>query len=571
MDMKKNIMTKTQENEYLAGCTLAQMCLFVSRKYNENAAFSMINDGQINSEVTYKQMGERSWQFASILMELGIQKGDRVMLFSENCPEWPLTYFGISIAGAVSVPLLTGFSNEQIQHIIEHSGVKAVCISRSMAEKIENAESESDKNASSVFRKVPLIYIDNYASTAEVQVFFNSEEKQHNFNSIQLNSNDEYPKPLQDNPNDLASIIYTSGTQGNSKGVMLSSKNIIFSARSSFSFITITPKDKLLSVLPLAHSYECGLGLIAPVMCGASITYLDRPPSPSVLLPALELIRPTVMTSVPLLIEKVYNNGIAPKLAKNKLYKFPLTRPLAIRVAGKKLKKALGGRLRFFGIGGAPLAPDVEKFLYRAKFPYTIGYGLTEAAPLVAGNAPHKFTLRSGIVPPKGVKLRIAKCLNNSESNEGEIQVTGPNIMLGYYNDSEKTMETITSDGWLRTGDLGNFDKKGQLHIRGRLKALILGPSGENIYPEEIERLLGSSQLIEESLVYSGQKGELIALVRLSEAAKTACIVLEHALEDLRTWVNKKLAAFSKLSRIEIKYEPFEKTPTMKIKRYLYV
>ncbi|MCL2720013.1 MAG: AMP-binding protein [Treponema sp.] len=572
--MNKKSIKKAFDDDPVANATLAQMCLSVSEKYKDNTAFSMIIDGKIDRSVTYKQMGYSSAQIASVLTKLGVQKGDRVMLFSENSPEWPLAYFGIAIAGAVSVPLLTGFSNEQIQYLIEHSGVRAVCISRSMAEKIANVEDESvqtddflNEKLLPVFSKIPLIYIDSMAnSNTEISVSIDGEKK-----LFPLDTINNLPLPLQDNPNDLASIIYTSGTQGNSKGVMLSSKNIIFSARSSFSFITISPKDKLLSVLPLAHSYECGLGLIAPVICGASIAYLDRPPSPSVLLPALELIRPTVMTSVPLLIEKVYNNGIAPKLLKNKLYKFPLTRSLAIRVAGKKLKKALGGRIRFFGIGGAPLAPDVEKFLYHAKFPYTIGYGLTEAAPLVAGNAPKCFTLKSGIVPPKGVKLRIAKCLTNSESTEGEIQVTGPNIMLGYYNDTEKTAETITTDGWLRTGDLGNFDKKGQLHIRGRLKALILGPSGENIYPEEIERLLGSSQLVEESLVYSGQKGELIALVRLSEAAKSACVVIEHAMEDLRTWVNKKLAAFSKLSRIEIKYEPFEKTPTMKIKRYLYV
>jgi long-chain acyl-CoA synthetase len=351
---------------------------------------------------------------------------------------------------------------------------------------------------------------------------------------------------------------------------MLSSKNIISSALSSLTFVKIYPRDRFLSVLPLAHSYECGLGFIAPVFCGASITYIDRPPSPSVLLPALKFLRPTAMLSVPLLIEKIYYNAISPKLLGNKLYKFPLSRPLAIWAAGRKLISAFGGRIRFFGIGGAPLSPEVENFLYKAKFPYSIGYGLTETAPLVAGNAPFRFKLGSGISAPNGVKLRIDKTVTHADSDEGEIQVQGPNVMLGYYKDEEKTSEIFTSDGWLRTGDLGSMDND-RLYIRGRLKALILGPSGENIYPEEIEKILGSSQLVEESLVYSGKMGELIALVRLSEAAKSAAGVLEHTLEDLRKWVNKKLAVFSKLSRIEIKYEPFEKTPTMKIKRYLYV
>lgn len=374
--------------------------------------------------------------------------------------------------------------------------------------------------------------------------------------------------PLSANSNDLASIIYTSGTLGSSKGVMLSHSNLISSAFSSLSYGKIYPNDRFLSVLPLAHTYECSLGLIAPVSSGASITYLDRPPSPSVLLPALRTLRPTIMISVPLLIEKVYNNAIAPKLNANMLYKFPLTRFLAVRIAGIKLLSALGGKIRFFGIGGAPLSSEVEKFLYEARFPYTVGYGLTEASPLVAGNTPLRFRINKGLVPPKGVKIRIEKCAESAEEGIGEIQVFGSNVMLGYYKDKQKTSEFLTSDGWLRTGDLGNIDNKGKLHIRGRLKALILGPSGENIYPEEIEGLLGTSNLIEDALVYSGEKGELVALVRLSEAVTGA---VEHVLEDLRSWVNKKLSAFSRLNRIDVKNEPFEKTPTMKIKRYLYV
>ena len=353
--------------------------------------------------------------------------------------------------------------------------------------------------------------------------------------------------------------------------MMLSNKNLISSVHSSLYFQKVLPRDRMLSVLPLAHSYECTIGLIVPVMCGASITYIDKPPSPSVLLPALKLLRPTMMVTVPLLIEKIYNNAIAPKLRSSKLYKLPLTRSLAVWFAGRKLYSALGGKLRFFGIGGAPLSKEIENFLSCARFPYSIGYGLTEAAPLVSGNPPLRHGNIRGTKAPSGVSIRIVKCSASAGQGVGEIQVKGPNVMMGYYNDSEKTAEVITSDGWLRTGDLGSIDKKGRLHIRGRLKALILGPSGENIYPEEIEGLLGSSALIEDALVYSGEKGELVALVRLSEAAKAVTGALEHGLEDLRKWTNKKLAVFSKLSRIEVKREPFEKTPTMKIKRHLYI
>ncbi|MCL2244721.1 MAG: AMP-binding protein [Treponema sp.] len=547
--------------------TLINLCLESSEKYKNRIVFSMLCDGQVCRQITYNQMVINARQIGFLLKQLGVERGGKVMLLSDNCPEWPLAYFGIAFAGAVSVPLLTGFSGEQIQNIAAHAGVRAVCLSRPMMEKFEG---RTDNFNSS---QTPFIFIDSI-SGGEVTVSLGGEEKRMRFSLPE--KEDSVPELKQD---DLATIIYTSGTQGNSKGVMLSGKNIISSALSSVAFIKILPRDRLLSVLPLAHSYECCLGFLAPVINGACITFLDKPPSPSVLLPALKIVRPTVMTSVPLLIEKIYRNSIAPKLRDNKLYKFLLTRPLAIKAAGLKLVSALGGRIRFFGIGGAPLSAEVEKFLHRAGFPYAVGYGLTEAAPLVAGNKPNSFRLNSGSIPARGVKFRVSGCAANGSihasgvhaGGEGEIEVKGPNVMLGYYKDKDRTSETITRDGWLRTGDLGKLDKKGRLHIRGRLKTLILSPSGENIYPEEIEGLLGTSQLIEDALVYSGEKGELVALVRLSEAAKAAAGAIEHALEELRQWANKKLAVFSRLSRIEIRYEPFEKTPTMKIKRYLYV
>jgi len=540
---------KLQKADY----TLSRLCLNASEKYKDKTAFSMIVDGRICKSVTYAQMGVHARRLAGCLKQTGIKKGERILLLSENCPEWPAAYFGIAMAGAVSVPVLTGFSTEQIQNIINHCQASAVCISASLAEKYRSEDNQP-------FNNIRLIIIDNKED--EVNYACNN----------WLDYTDQ-------KPDDLAVIIYTSGTSGNSKGVMLSGRNLITSAISSFTFIKTNTRDRLLSVLPLAHSYECSLGLLAPLMQGSCITYIDRPPSPSVLLPAFKLLRPTVMITVPLLMEKIYNNSIAPKLKKNKLYKFRLTRSAAARIAGKKLISVMGGKLRFLGIGGAPLSTETEKFLNEAKFPYSIGYGLTEAAPLVAGNSPLRFFGKKGYRIPDGIKVRIERCLDNLDSREGEIQITGENVMLGYYNDGQKTSEAMTADGWLRTGDLGSVDKKGRLYIRGRLKALILGPSGENIYPEEIEELLGSSSLVEESLVYPGKKGELVALVRLSETAKNilygevsrAAEKAEHALEELRTWVNKKLAVFSRLSSIKIKHEPFEKTPTMKIKRYLYI
>jgi long-chain acyl-CoA synthetase len=534
--------------------TLGELCLSASQKYNDKPALAMLREDKIRGSFSYNQMGSLVRRIGFLLNETGVEKGGKVLLLSGNCPEWALFYFGISIAGAVSVPLLTGFSAEQIRNIALHADIRAVCLSRSMEEKIVLF-----KDADALSR-LPLIYIDTITGS-EITVSLNGSEKQ-----IQL-SEKEVKLPQRE-ADDLATIIYTSGTQGNCKGVMLSNKNLIFCAHSTSSYVKLSPRDSLLSVLPLAHSYECTLGLIVPVISGANITYLDRHPSPSALQSAVRVLRPTMIVSVPLLIEKIYRNVISPKLRENSLYKFPLTRPLAVKAAGHRLIRALGGRIRFFGIGGAPLSEETEKFLRRAGFPYSTGYGLTEAAPMVAGNKPNGFPFRSAGIAPKGVSVRIAK---RGLNGVGEIQVKGPNVMMGYYNDEKRTAEAFTPDGWLKTGDLGKLDKKGRLYFMGRLKALILGPSGENIYPEEIESLLGSSDLVEDALVYSGEKGELVALVLLNAAAKTAAGAVENALEELRLWVNKKLAVFSRLNRIEIRENPFEKTPTMKIKRYLYV
>jgi long-chain acyl-CoA synthetase len=482
-------------------------------------------------------------------MELGIKKEDRVMILAENCPEWPIAYFGAALAGAVSVPVLVDFIDEQIRAIAEHAGVSAICFTERTASKAAAAAGNSD---------LPGICLDSLEGN-EIRITRKGEERRFSLPALSGGNHAGFPQVAKTDP---ASIIYTSGTTGQSKGVALSHRNLVFTALASRSLTKTYSRDRLLSVIPLAHTYECTLGLIAPVMSGASITYLDRPPSPVILLQAMQTLRPTAMISVPLFIEKICRQRIFPALELNPFYKCPLTRPLAIMAAGGKLLSTLGSSLRFFGIGGAPLSEDVERFLRKAGFPYSPGYGLTETSPLVAGTIPYKFPFGSAGFVAKGVEARI--------SGEGEIQIRGPNVMMGYYRDEDRTQAAFTKDGWFKTGDLGSLDKKGGLYIRGRLKALILGPSGENIYPEEIEELIHTSDLVEDALVVPGARGELVALIVLSEKAKTALAALGESLEVLKNQVNKKLAAFSRLNRIEIREEPFEKTPTQKIKRFLY-
>ncbi|MDR2534510.1 MAG: AMP-binding protein [Treponema sp.] len=463
---------------YLEQLTLAELGQKAAHTFKERRAFEIYRDGITYNRISYREFGIRIRQIGSLFVRLGMKSGDRVMILAENRPEWAIAYFGAAFAGLVSVPTLTGFSSEQIKTIAAHAGAAGICVTEKTAAKI--AASDIDKS-------IPCIYIDSFIQDvgvieSDIKVCLNGEEKR----LLLKEWEGGFPEIQAE---DLASIIYTSGTAGSSKGVMLSNRNLLFTALSSRTLMKIYPRDRLLSVIPLAHTYECTLGLLTAVMSGASTAYLDRPPSPAALLPALQTLRPTAMITVPLFIEKLYRGYIAPALIASPLYKFPLTQFLAIQLAGHKLTAALGASIRFFGIGGASLSEETEAFLRKIQFPYAPGYGLTEAAPLVAGAGPYRFPFGSAGSVLKGVEVRIA---SDPAETEGEIQVRGPNVMLGYYRDEALTKKAFTPDGWLKTGDLGRLDKKNNLYIRGRLKTMILGPAGENIYPEEIKELLGA-------------------------------------------------------------------------------
>jgi long-chain acyl-CoA synthetase len=545
--------------------TLAELCRQSSAKFRKRVAFEIYSNDYTYCRFTYSEFGDLARQFAGLLSSLGVGQGDRVMLLSENRPEWVIAYFGIALSGAISVPVLVDFSEEQIAAIASHADVSAICVTEKTAAKTLGPDAA-----------IPRVYIDSIENTvsaasgsanmntagiaaASIVVLIQSIAKR-----LPMREKSGLPEAGED---DIASVIYTSGTLGNSKGVMLSHKNLVWTSRSSRSFMKIYPRDRLLSVIPLAHTYECTIGMLSAVMSGASTVYLDKPPSPSALLPAIQALRPTAMVTVPLFIEKIYRNKIAPRLFNNPFYKFPLTRYLAVRLAGRSLMSFFGSAIRFLGTGGAPLAEDVEVFLHKTGFPYSPGYGLTETSPLVAGTAPYRFPFRSVGKILNGVEARIA---DKDGDGIGEIQVRGPNVMKGYYRDEARTRDAFTQDGFFKTGDLGYVDKKGYLFIKGRLKAMLLGPSGENIYPEEIENLLHTSLLVEDAIVRSGSKGEVVALITLSEKAQTAWAALGDNVEELRNAVNKRLASFSRINRIEVQDKPFEKTPTAKIKRFLY-
>jgi long-chain acyl-CoA synthetase len=383
---------------------------------------------------------------------------------------------------------------------------------------------------------------------------------------------------------DLASIIYTSGTTGRSKGVMLTHKNISFNALKGRKIQWIDENDRFLSVLPLSHTYENTLGLILPMLCGSCVYYLRKPPTPAVLLPALAEVRPTMMLTVPLIIEKIYYNKILPAFRDNLviklLYKIPFLRKILNETAGKKLFKTFGGELKFYGIGGAKLNKTVEKFLIEAKFPYAIGYGLTETSPLLAGANPKRSVFESTGPAIEGVELII----NNPDkkTGEGEIWAKGPNVMRGYYKEPDMTKEVLTPEGWFKTGDLGTFDRNNNLFIKGRLKNMIVGASGENIYPEEIESIINNFRFVVDSLVVQ-QKGKLVALVHINmeelekkyqnlkqDMTKQVEVKVDEVLNELQEYVNSQVNKFSQINKVVLQPVPFQKTATQKIKRFLY-
>lgn len=556
--------------------TLKQVLNHSVEEHADHPALSMVDE----SPITYRELGEQVRTLSNILYKRGVVAGDRVAILSENQPNWGVSYFAITTMGAVAVPVLPDFHANEVHHILRHSAAKAIFISEKQYQKLEDTDIESLQTIF-LIEDFSVISADTRIDRLK-NVLRDGQREYARLKEAALKMAGRLPQDVQED--DVASIIYTSGTTGHSKGVVLSHKNLVFDAMATIEIQDVTPRDRLLSVLPLSHTYENTVGFIIPMMRGASIYYLDKPPVARVLLPALEKIKPTIMLTVPLIIEKIYKMRILPRFTGSALmrhlYSKPVFRKRLNRVAAKKVLKMFGGELHFFGIGGALLAPEVELFLRDGNFPYAIGYGLTETSPIVAGCGPLVTRYRSTGPALPGVEVRIHD--PHPDSGEGEIWVRGDNVMQGYYNDPERTAEVIDVDGWFRTGDLGVLDADGYLYIKGRLKNLILGPSGENIYPEEIESIINKSDMVLESLVYQEQ-GQLMARVHLNyeeldKEFKSRKLTesqiaqqIQQKLQDLRKEVNANVSSFSRLNQIIEQPEPFEKTPTKKIKRYLYV
>lgn len=535
-------------------------------KYANNTSLVFAGD----KNYTYKQMANDIGLLADLLSELGISKGDKVALLGTNMPNWGVAFFATSVIGAVVVPILPDFHENEINSIIEHSEAKIIFVSEGLYNNIGQKAAELTER---------IILMENFAIVPKETPASHLKLLE---SSLPVVAKKEITKEVEEE--DLASIIYTSGTTGNSKGVMLTHRNLAWTAQQCYTLQPIDSSDRFLSILPLSHTFENTLGFLYPMKFGASVHYLRKPPVASILMPALEKVKPTIMLSVPLIIEKVFKSKILPEFQKNAVIRFlhsiPVTRKLLHKVAAGKLYKTFGGQLSFFGIGGAKLDPTVERFLKEGNFPYAIGYGLTETSPLLAG-AVGKNT-RIGTTGPamQGVELRIADA--DPVTGEGEIQAKGPNVMQGYYKSPEITREVFTPDGWFKTGDRGRFDRNNFLYIKGRIKTMIVGASGENIYPEEIESVINKMRFVLESLVVE-KKGKLVAMIHLNmeeieenfkylkeEAKQFVSAKADEILLEIQKKVNLEVNKFSKISQVVLHPSPFERTPTKKIKRFLY-
>ncbi|MCR5519916.1 MAG: AMP-binding protein [Bacteroidales bacterium] len=528
--------------------TLRELFESSTERFSKRKLSRFIDGTQAYSYSSFRAICDRQSQRLS---RFGISAGDKVAILSQNMPNWTVAFFTATAFGRVAIPILPDRSENEITNILTHSESKVIFISKRLLPKLSQE------------------CIDKLTLVIDIETFEIIKKEKDAFQCdgwVRTPSADE-----------LAAIIYTSGTTGKAKGVMLSHRNLCQNIMEAHKAERCFKKDRFMSILPMAHAYEMALGCLYPIYVGACVYYIPKPPTPSVLMAAMKKIRPTVMCSVPLIIEKVYRKSIVPTVNGSRTLRWMQKRMpwLFYRLVGGRLYKSFGGKLHFFGVGGSKLDPVVEDFLKKCRFPYAIGYGLTECAPLVCNAMVGRTVVGSIGIPSYRVEVRLDN--KNPETGEGEIVCRGDNVMLGYYKDPERTMQVIDDDGWFHTNDVAIEDKYGNFHIKGRLNNTILGPSGENIYPEEIEQVINNEEGVSESLVVE-RDGKLVALVKFEdnvldwnvEGEERFYEKAEALQKTLQERINKLLGKNSQLSEVDAMKEPFEKSATQKIRRFLY-
>ena len=509
---------------------------------------------------TYSDLAANIEQFRIFLSEAGITKRNKIAICARNSARWAIAFWSINVNGCVAVPLLAEFHPNSVTTLTHHSDSVILFTEESIWEKLNPERMPTLKAAINVKDGRLLWHRDRKVAKA-----WNNREKAfaHRYPQGMRPEHVLYPT---DNMDKLAIINYTSGTTGNPKGVMLTYGAISDTDEFSNSHFPNRPGETIVSMLPMAHMYGLAIEFIHPNVDGVTVYFLGKTPSPTTLLKAMKEVRPYMVVTVPLVMEKIYAKSIQPSLEKmSRFFSIPYAKTLIYKIFRKKLLSAFGGRVRCFIMGGAPLKPEVEQCFCTMRLPFTVGYGMTEACPLLGWEWWKEFVPGSCGKPVHEIRIDS----DDPKNVAGEIQARGQNLTVGYYKNPEANAVSFTDDGWFRTGDLGTMDEEGNIFIRGRIKSMILNSSGQNIYPEELEAVLSGCPYVAEPLVVD-RNGKLVALIYpdipedLDEASRRGIPEL------IRSTANKSLPSYSKLHKVELMDTPFEKTPKMSIKRFLY-
>ena len=509
---------------------------------------------------TYGELATHVEQMRLFFAATGIKKGDKIAICARNSARWAMAFWGVNVNECVVVPILADFHPDSVSKLTNHSDSVILFTNDDIWAKM-NPDDMPNLRAAINVKDNNLLW---YSDEAMADAWKNREEV----------FNKQYPSGMMpgdvtypgDNFHDLAIINYTSGTTGNPKGVMLTYGAMSDTDDFANTHFPNTPGETIVSMLPMAHMYGLAIEFIHPNVDGVTVYFLGKTPSPTTLLKAMQEVKPYMVITVPLVMEKVYANSIKPALEKRKnLFIIPGMKRLIYTMARKTIMKVFGGQVQCFIMGGAALNPEAEKCFKKMKLPFTVGYGMTEACPLLGYSWWKEFVPGSCGKPVHDVRIDS----EDPQHQAGEIQARGANLTIGYYKNPEATAASFTDDGWFRTGDLGIMDKNNNIFIRGRIKSMILNSSGQNIYPEEVEAVLANCQHVDECLVVD-REGKIIALVYSELPEDTTDEAKDEIANEIRNEANKSLPVYSKISKVELMEAPFEKTPKMSIKRFLY-
>lgn len=528
--------------------------------------------GVANSTITYGQLADRIAHLHLLFESCGIKRDDKIAICGRNNGNWASVYIATVTYGAIIVPILQDFHAKDIAHITNHSDSRLLFISDNIFENLEPTDLKSVEAVFSLNTHKCLTRLNNDLKADSVNLDLLSAEFEKRYPKGYTAADIKYAE--KDNK-EIASINYTSGTTGFSKGVLTSGNALAGNITFGFTTGLLTRGGNVVAFLPLAHAYGCAFDFLTATCAGSHIHFIGRTPSASVLLKAFAEIKPHSIFTVPLIIEKIYKQKILPMISNGPIYwvlKVPFLDEIVLSKIRKELINAFGGEINEVIVGGAALNAEVEAFFTRIKFPFVVGYGMTECAPLISKSPVTEFIQGSvgKILPTMEVKIVPVEGV---EEGLGEICVRGENCMDGYYKNPEATAQVIDKEGWLHTGDLGYIDAEKNIFIRGRNKTMLLGPSGQNIYPEEIEAKLNNMPYVAESLVVQ-KDNKLVALVfpdyPAADAEGLSREQIESKMEENKAYLNKNLANYEQITKIVLRPTEFEKTPKKSIKRFLY-